>query len=188
MENRVISVSVNGQAAETLDVKHLDGNRRHVIADFHCVTTWSHQGLEWQGVPFESLFHLCVGEAERGAIEGVVFKAQDGNKTSMRIDDLLASDALLADTLNNQPLTVEHGAPLRLVVPNHYGYKNLKHVSSVHFHSQLPAIKRGIAAFLDHPRGRVWHEERSRWIPGRLLRPIYRPLIKGAVRDFHKAM
>jgi DMSO/TMAO reductase YedYZ molybdopterin-dependent catalytic subunit len=95
---------------------------------------------------------------------------------------------MLADSLDGQPLTIEHGAPLRLVAPAHYGYKNLKHLKRVEFYSTMPKIKRGISAFLDHPRARVLKEERGRWGPGWILRYVYRPLISRAVKDFRKAM
>lgn len=104
------------------------------------------------------------------------------------IDDLLADDVLVADTLDGQPLSIEHGAPLRLVAPRHYGYKNLKHLSRIQLHTNMPVIKRGIRAFLDHPRARVSEEERGRWIPGWVLRHIYRLMIPGTVKDFEKAM
>ena len=121
-------------------------------------------------------------------IVGAVFYAQDGCKTSLELEDLLAQDVLLADTLNGQPLSIEHGAPIRLVAPEHYGYKNLKHVSKIEFYSNMPVIKRGLSAFLDHPRARVHEEERSRWIPGWVLRYAYRLLISGTVNDFKVAM
>jgi len=52
----------------------------------------------------------------------------------------------------------------------------------------MPVIKRGFDAFLDHPRARVREEERSRWVPGWILRYVYRFLINGTVKDYRKAM
>ena len=42
-------------------------------------------------------------------------------------------DVLLANELNSQPLTVEHGAPLRLIAPKHYGYKSVKYLCRMEY-------------------------------------------------------
>lgn len=74
------------------------------------------------------------------------------------------------------------------MAPEHYGYKNLKHLTRIEFYETLPVVKRGISAILDHPRARVRKEERGRWIPGWILRYMYRPLIPGGVKNFREAM
>lgn len=81
-----------------------------------------------------------------------------------------------------------HGAPLRLVAPEHYGYKNLKHLKRIEFYATMPIVKRGMRAFLDHPRARVRKEERGRWVPGWILRYLYRPLISSGVKESREAM
>jgi DMSO/TMAO reductase YedYZ molybdopterin-dependent catalytic subunit len=118
----------------------------------------------------------------------VVLYAQDGYRTTLSLEDILKNDVLLADSLDGQPLSIEHGAPLRLVAPEHYGYKNLKHLKRIEFYATMPEVKRGILAFLDHPRARVAKEERGRWIPGWILRYIYRLLIPRGVKQFREAM
>lgn len=113
---------------------------------------------------------------------------QDGYKTTLMAEDFLADDVLIADTLFGDPLTVEHGAPLRIVAPGHYGYKNLKHLSRIEFFTDPPDDKRGLRRVLDHPRARVAHEERGRIFPGWLLRRLFRPMIPRNVRLFANAM
>jgi DMSO/TMAO reductase YedYZ molybdopterin-dependent catalytic subunit len=163
--------------------------RTHLVADFHCVTTWSRLGLRWSGVRFADLFALRIAPllADAGAVAGVVLVGQDGYRTSLPIADALAPEVLLADRLDDEPLSIAHGAPLRLVAPAHYGYKNLKHLAKLALVNAPPDIKRGPFAFLDHPRARVDQEERGRWFPGWLLRRLYRPLIAGTVRRFQPA-
>mgnify|MGYP002378854594 CR=1 FL=1 len=175
----------DGARAELRNV--LDGlPRARLVADFHCVTTWSRLGLEWSGVRFADLFALRIAPllADPGSVAGVVLVGQDGYRTSLPIADALAPDVLLADRLDGEPLSIAHGAPLRLVAPAHYGYKNLKHLAGLHLLTVPPDIKRGPLAVLDHPRARVALEERGRWFPGWLLRRLYRPLIAGTVRRF----
>ncbi len=86
---------------------------------------------------------------------------------------------LLADTMDGAPLSAEHGAPLRLVAPAHYCYKNVKHVSAIDFASKN--FDRGFTGFAQHARGRVAYEERGRWGPGWLLRYVYRLMIPTGV-------
>ena len=74
---------------------------------------------------------------------------------------------LLANELNGEPLPFDHGAPLRLVAPGQYGYKNLKHLQRIDFY---PTFRPGSAGRAEHPRARVDLEERSPGLPGWLYR------------------
>lgn len=87
--------------------------------------------IQWTGTPLAPLLHEC-DPLKRG-IE-VVFFGADTKKEEIRkndyvqhfarslhIADALREDLLLAYELNGQPLTRDHGAPLRLVVPGWYG-------------------------------------------------------------------
>lgn len=160
-------------------------------ADFHCVTTWSVQGQVWSGVRFADFYERIVVPQVRpqpGA-ELVVLRGEDGYASSLPLADLLAADALLADQLNGAGLGIEHGAPLRLVAPAHYGYKNVKHLAKIEFWRDRRAYRFPFPypAFMDHPRGRVAFEERGRWIPAAILRWLYRLLIPSTIRSFRKA-
>lgn len=190
LDSRVIDVEINEQGVFAIDVASMDLPRSSVQADFHCVTTWSYIGLNWGGVRFVDFYrkHIYPLENMNDPIVGCVVCAQDGYKTTLMLEDLLCDDVILADMLDDKPLTVEHGAPLRLVMPAHYGYKNLKHMTRIQFYARMPVIKRGLRAFLDHPRGRVKQEERGRWVPGWILRYVYRPLISSTVKEFRSAM
>ena len=114
----------------------LDGMERvEQCSDFHCVTTWTRRDLQWGGIRFADFYRQVVVPLA-GPSDGatfVVLKGQDGARTSLPLDDLLASDVLLADRLDGQPLSIAHGAPLRLVAPAHYGYKSVKHVDRIDF-------------------------------------------------------
>jgi len=100
----------------------------------------------------------------------------------------LADDVLLADRLNGAPLDVAHGAPLRLVAPAHYGYKNPKHVNRIEFWPDAAQFQPPALAFMDHPTARVATEERGRVFPGWMLRYLYRPLVRSTIRTFERAL
>ncbi len=187
------SLSIKLLAAEPFVLSDaLDGLPRTTIeADFHCVTSWSKLGLAWGGVRFCDFFERLVAPLlppGSSPVVGVVLRGQDGYRTTLALDDLMAGDVMLADELNAAPLTLAHGAPLRLVAPRHYGYKSLKHLAKIKFWSSQPAVKHGLLAFLDHPRARVALEERGRGLPGWLLRRLYRPFIAGTEEKFRRAM
>ena len=159
-------------------------------SDFHCVTTWSRRGIAWGGYRFSDFYHQIV--IRKINIEPnanfVIFRSQDGFRASLPLRDLLGGDVLLATKLDGAPLPVANGAPLRLIAPSHYGYKNAKHVSAIEFwdderHYRAPAYR-----FMDHPRARVKYEERGRFVPPKLLRWIYRPLIAYTRGIFARAL
>ncbi|MGH8175601.1 MAG: molybdopterin-dependent oxidoreductase [Steroidobacter sp.] len=159
-------------------------------SDFHCVTTWSKRSLHWSGFRFADFYERIVVPRARPQRDAtlVILRAQDGYAVSLPLADLLAESVLLADHLNGKPLTIEHGAPLRLIAPAHYGYKNAKHLCGIEFWRDDRMYRPAAFRFMDHPRARVALEERGRWAPGWLLRRLYRPLIGSTVRQFQQAL
>lgn len=160
--------------------------RVHQISDFHCVTTWSKLNLQWSGYSFKDFYTALVLPKLTEDITFVVLKAQDGYKTSLPLSDLMQPNVLLADQLDNKPLSMEHGAPIRIVAPDHYGYKNLKHIKRIEFYAEKKKVKQGYLSFMDHPRARVAKEERAGSGPGFFFRWLYKFGVKGTIRDFEK--
>ena len=160
------------------------------VSDFHCVTTWTRRGLQWGGIRFADFYQQIAVPLAGPSVDAtfVVLKGQDGARTSLPLDDLLASDVLLADRLDGQPLSIAHGAPLRLVAPAHYGYKSVKHVNRIEFWRSDANYRPFGLRFMVHPRARVALEERGQWVPGWLLRYLYRPLIRSTVSRFEREM
>lgn len=188
-ERQVLRLS--GAVAQAIEVENplAELTRVDQVADFHCVTTWSVRGLLWQGVRFSEFYDRVIRPLARPDEDAklLAITAQDGARTGMYLEDLLDPSVILADRLNGEPLTVDHGAPLRLVAPKHYGYKSVKYIKEFRFlqaHEDYPAT--GLK-FMDHPRARVEHEERGRVLPGSLLRYLYRPLVRGTARRFADA-
>jgi len=157
------------------------------VSDFHCVTTWSKLSLKWSGYRFNDFYTQLILPKLSSEVRFVVLKAQDGYKTTMLLEDMMQQNVLLADELDDKPLTIEHGAPVRIIAPDHYGYKNLKHIKSIEFYANKQTIKQGILSFMDHPRARVAKEERAQFGPGIIFRWLYKFGVKGTIRDFENA-
>jgi DMSO/TMAO reductase YedYZ molybdopterin-dependent catalytic subunit len=104
--------------------------RRRITADFHCVTTWSKFDNEWEGVPFR-----VIAEKARPKPEArfVMVHGDVGYTTNVPLDDLMRDNVLLADWHAPEPLTAEHGAPLRLIVPHLYAWKSAKWLRGFEF-------------------------------------------------------
>ena len=167
-----------------------DLDRVKQTSDFHCVTTWSVPAQKWEGYRFSDVYERLIVPLARPAktADYVTLVGQDGYRSSLPLEDLLKADVLLADRLNGVPLSIEHGAPIRLVAPAHYGYKNVKHLKRIELHSAYKSFHPWMFRFMDHPRGRVAFEERGKIFPNWLLRPIYRRLIPIATKRFNDGM
>jgi DMSO/TMAO reductase YedYZ molybdopterin-dependent catalytic subunit len=129
--------------------------RFEVTADFHCVTRFSTLDNGWGGVATrEVIRHVTVGpEASH-----VLVHCHGGYTTNLPLEDFLSERSLFADTWNGKPLAVEHGGPLRLVVPHLYAWKSAKWVSGIEL---LAADRRGFWEENGyHTYGDPWEEER----------------------------
>ncbi|MFO7562871.1 MAG: molybdopterin-dependent oxidoreductase [Enhygromyxa sp.] len=98
--------------------------------DVHCVTGWSVLGAKWTGVQLKEI-------ARRAGVEDtarhVIFEAAHGYTTNLAIGDALADKVILAHKLDEVPLALEHGAPLRAVVPDLYFWKSAKWLTGIRF-------------------------------------------------------
>ncbi len=184
-----ILLSIGGDVGEFKISSELDQlSRIDQVSDFHCVTGWSKLSLNWSGYRFLDFYNTFIAPKAKSDIKFVVLKAQDGFKTSLALSDLIQSNVLLADRLDHQSLSISHGAPLRIIAPAHYGYKNVKHINRLEFYAERQEIKQGFSKFIDHPRARVDHEERALRGPGILYRWLYKFGIKGTIRTFKNAL
>jgi DMSO/TMAO reductase YedYZ molybdopterin-dependent catalytic subunit len=161
--------------------------RVSLVADFHCVTTWSVRGLRWGGVRFRAFYEAMVTPHVESDTAWVIFHALDGYRARLPLADALAADVLLADELGDEPLGLAHGAPLRVVAPAHYGYKNVKHLSAIELAMDGRSYRSRSLPGQDHPRARVAFEERGT-APAWLLRLVYRPFVQPIVSKARRAI
>jgi DMSO/TMAO reductase YedYZ molybdopterin-dependent catalytic subunit len=150
--------------------------RREEVSDLHCVATWSHLGIRWGGYRFRDVYERVIVPRTNphSDVRHLWFQAADGFSASLFLEDVLADDVLLADAIDGRPLQLEHGAPLRVVAPAHYGYKSVRHLKRIGLYR---TFKAGFGGPLVHPRARVEREERSRYLPGAFYRRLYRAVL-----------
>src|SRR5207245_5685243 len=100
--------------------------RAEQVSTFHCVTGWSVTNVHWAGVRFRDLLAAAGPQASGTVLECVSAEAPYADTLTLRQAEL--HDAMLAYEMDGKPLPREHGAPVRVVIPEMYGYKNVKWV------------------------------------------------------------
>jgi DMSO/TMAO reductase YedYZ molybdopterin-dependent catalytic subunit len=100
-----------------------------LVADIHCVTSWSHFGMRLQGVPLAVALDRAVPRPEARFVRFEAYSARR-HDTSLPLD-LARADTWLIHSRDGEPLSPEHGFPLRTVTPSRYFYKSLKWVHRI---------------------------------------------------------
>ena len=139
-------------------------NIRNLLASFQvheqitrlvCVEGWSAIAW-WAGISFDDLLraHPPMSQAKWVRIESSVNLGPWGNPdpyfVSLDLSTARHTQTLLATHLNGKPLTVEHGAPLRLVAPVKLGLKNIKAITQIAYTKDEPPdywAKRGYSGY-----------------------------------------
>ncbi len=131
--------------------------RVKVFSDFHCVTRWSRLGNVWEGVSVRCLVELSGGL--KPDVNYVVAHGFDqGWTTNMPLTEFMAEDALVAFLHDGEDITLEHGGPARLIVPQLYAWKSAKWLSGLEFREGDKAgfwERNGY-----HMNGDPWREQR----------------------------
>ena len=127
--------SVYGEVDEplTLTWDELDALPKETVTeDIHCVTRWSRFDAEFTGIPW-SVIRERVGQ--RPSAHYAIAHAEAGFTANVPASFLEAEGALLVTHADGEPLTPEHGWPLRLVVPGKYFWKSAKWLRAVELRS-----------------------------------------------------
>jgi DMSO/TMAO reductase YedYZ molybdopterin-dependent catalytic subunit len=126
-----------------------------LVDDIHCVTGWSLLDSAWEGVSSAELLKRVRLKPEA---RFAMVQCHGNYTTNLSLADLLAENVLFAHKFAGQPLTPEHGWPLRLVVPHLYFWKSAKWVRGLTFMEHDRAGFWESAGY--HIRGDPWKEER----------------------------
>ncbi|HXT56278.1 MAG TPA: molybdopterin-binding protein, partial [Candidatus Eisenbacteria bacterium] len=133
---------------------------RTQITRHDCVEGWSVIG-KWKGVRLEEIINRVQPATDA---RYVVFRCMDTDSDGLNyfesIDmiDAVHPQTILAYELNDRPLPIDNGAPLRLRVENQLGYKHAKYIRALEFVSSLDKVGQG--------KGGYWEDQGYEWYAG----------------------
>ncbi len=164
---------------------------------FRCVEAWS-AVIPWRGIPLADVIKRAdpLPSAKYVEITTLYDPAQMPGQRSqtiswpylegLRLDEALHPLAFLATGMYGKTLPNQNGAPLRLVVPWKYGFKNIKGIVKLKFTDQQPVstwmkaasneygFYANVNPMVDHPR---WSQARDRKLGDLLKKPT--PMFNG---------
>jgi DMSO/TMAO reductase YedYZ molybdopterin-dependent catalytic subunit len=121
--------------------------RAEQVSTFHCVTGWTVHGVRWGGVRLRDVLGPAGPKPHAGALRFV--SAERPYDDYLSLGQAALPDVLLAYEMDGKPLPREHGAPVRLVIPDMYGYKNVKWLAGIEL---VPAAGSGYWERLGYDR------------------------------------
>ena len=126
-----------------------------VTTDIHCVTRWSRFDAGFTGVHWRELASLCH---PKPTARFAIAHAEHGFTANVPLAALEDEHALVAYEADGEPLTAEHGGPVRLVIPTKYFWKSAKWLTGI----ELSAVdKQGFwERYGYHNDADFWKEER----------------------------
>jgi DMSO/TMAO reductase YedYZ molybdopterin-dependent catalytic subunit len=111
--------------------------KTEIAFDFKCVEGWD-QIQHWGGVTFiDFLTHFDL--SEQSSMPYIGMETPNGEYyVGLDTESALHPQTILAYEMNGMPISPEHGAPLRLIIPVKYGIKNLKRIGKISFAEKRP--------------------------------------------------
>ena len=141
--------------------------RAEALYDLHCVTRWSKFDTKWEGVRFNTFIEQGLIKLKPSA-KYILQHAANDYTTNLPIELVQAETFMLATHFEGEPITPEHGFPLRGLVGAIPGRKDLKDVylwKGAKWLSGLEILSKDIKGFWEiagyHNEGDVWKEERT---------------------------
>lgn len=124
--------------------------RVEMVTEFKCIEGWSNI-VYWAGTRLSDFIAAFPPATKNGQPVDIVSRAHDlpaylglatpdgGYYIGLDMPAALHPQTLLCYEMNGAPLTLDHGAPLRLAIPVKYGIKNIKRIGSLWFSDTRPA-------------------------------------------------
>ena len=111
--------------------------RAEQVSDFHCVTGWVVKNVRWGGVRIADVLEAAGAHKDVSSLRFV--SAEVPYEDSLTLRQALLPDVMLAYEMDGKPLSRPHGAPVRLVIPDMYGYKSVKWVNHIELGKTMQA-------------------------------------------------
>ena len=99
------------------------------VSTFHCVTGWTVSNVHWRGVRFADLL-AAAGPLPEAAVLTFT-SAEKPYVDTLTLAQAQLPDVMLAYEMDGRPLPRPHGSPVRVVIPDMYGYKGVKWVERI---------------------------------------------------------
>ncbi len=156
------------------------GNGRALLEPRPASQPWLLEAVgtgEWTGVPLATVLseagvaYGAVDVVFTGADRGIEGGTEQNYQRSLPAQQAMSTDAILAYELNGQPLPVQHGFPLRLVVPGWYGMTNVKWLNRITVLSEQFTGYQNEVAYRFRQDASETGEPVSRMVPRSLLIP-----------------
>jgi DMSO/TMAO reductase YedYZ molybdopterin-dependent catalytic subunit len=126
-----------------------------IRCDIHCVTRWSRFDNRFEGVLFTEVMKLVSPKPEA---RYALVLAEQGFTANLPLEDLMRPTTMFAFKHDGEPLSAEHGYPLRLLVPHLYFWKSVKWVRG------FDLLEEDTPGFWEqngyHMRGDPWKQQR----------------------------
>jgi DMSO/TMAO reductase YedYZ molybdopterin-dependent catalytic subunit len=111
--------------------------KTEIIFDFKCIEGWS-QVTHWAGVKFTD-FIKKYGLDQQSQMNFVGFNTPDKEYyVGIDMKSIVHPQTILCYEMNGQPLPMNQGFPLRLIIPVKYGVKNIKRIGTIFFSNERP--------------------------------------------------
>ncbi len=111
--------------------------KTEIVYDFKCVEGWD-QIQYWGGLKMID-FMEHFGLAQETTLEYMGLMTPDkAYQVGLDMPSAIHPQTILAYEMNGKPIPMNHGAPLRLIIPVKYGIKNLKRIGSITFSNTRP--------------------------------------------------
>jgi DMSO/TMAO reductase YedYZ molybdopterin-dependent catalytic subunit len=152
------TLSVTGEVEEPLALTYRQLTElpaQEVTTDIHCVTRWSRFDAQFKGVHWSELAKLC---RPRPSARFAVAHAEQGFTANVPLGAIEDENALIVYEADGEPLTPDHGWPVRLFVPSKYFWKSAKWLTGI----ELSAVdKPGFwERYGYHNEADYWQEQR----------------------------